>query len=222
MFVFKSSAGVTALAAAAVMGSLAAARPDGSTVCLMTPDILTRMANNGAMGPMNTKLNISIKAPATYAPAGAPMNIQVTAGASIQGIVLYAENGAGSHVGSFAAPTGYKALDVPACKNEGPTSSLTHSGPAKKGLTATFQWTPPKVGQGPLNVRALVVTDTTSGFNVGVAKLTGPGTAQTFGGAAGAAPGAGADPATASNAPASSVPSVAFAVSLAGAVLAKL
>ncbi|KAG5456739.1 MAG: hypothetical protein BJ554DRAFT_3426 [Olpidium bornovanus] len=211
MFVFKSSAGVTALAAAAVMGSLAAARPDGSTVCLMTPDVRSLCVWWD-----------SIKAPATYAPAGAPMNIQVTAGASIQGIVLYAENGAGSHVGSFAAPTGYKALDVPACKNEGPTSSLTHSGPAKKGLTATFQWTPPKVGQGPLNVRALVVTDTTSGFNVGVAKLTGPGTAQSFGGAGGAAPGAGADPATASNAPPSSVPSVAFVVALAGAVLAKL
>ena len=212
------------------LASMADARPDGSTVCLMTPEILTRMVNNGAMGPNNAKLNVTIKAPANYSPSAGPMTIQVTAGAPIQGILLYASNSGGSHVGSFVAPTGYKPLNIPACKNENPTSSLTQSGPAPKGTTANFQWTPPKDGQGPLDIKALVVTDRTNGFNTATVKLTGPGTAQDFGAAGGAAgsagngtgAGAGAAAGPASSASTSALSITFLAACVGGAALAMI
>jgi hypothetical protein len=178
----KTSLPVAVLALAAGYGLVAEARPDGSTVCQMTPEIMDRMAKNGAMGPMNPRLAVALSAPAaTYTAGGAAMDITVTSGASIQGILMWAENSAGSHVGSITAPAGFKALNIPACKNEGPTSSVTHADPKPKGTTMKFSWTPPKAGQGTLTVKALVVTDKTNGFNMGTARLTGPGTAQNFG-----------------------------------------
>jgi len=187
----KTPVPVAVLALAAGFGLVAEARPNGSTVCQMTPEIMDRMAKNGAMGPMNPQLAIRVNASTAYTPGSGPMEISVSSAAPIQGLLMWAENGAGAHVGSFVAPAGFKAINIPACKNEGPTSSITHADPKPKGTAMKFTWTPPKAGQGPLTVKALVVTDTTQGFNAGTAKLTGPGTPQAIEGD-GAAGGSGA------------------------------
>lgn len=191
MFAVLKTPTVAVLALAAGLGLVAEARPNGSTVCVISPELMDRMAKNGAMGPMNTQLAIRVNATAAYTPGSAPMEITVTSAAPMQGILLYAENGAGAHVGSFTAPAGFKAINIPACKNEGPTSSLTHAAPAPKGATMKFSWTPPKAGQGPLTIKALVTTDNTSGFNQGLARLTGPGTPTAIEGGDAAAPAAG-------------------------------
>lgn len=161
---------------------LVTAKPGGSTVCAISPALLTRMKNNGAMGPLSPNLTMSLVAGSSYTAGGAPMTIRLNSAVPVWGILLYAENGLGSHVGSFAVPNNnFRSLSLPDCKNELATSSLTHANGSPKGTGLTFQWTPPKTAQGPLNLQAIIVSDTTNGFRqLDTLKIAGTGTPQTF------------------------------------------